>query len=125
MHRRSFLTLLGTSAAASAWPVAARAQQAAMPVVGFLHVGTPEIGALNLAAFRQGLAETGFVEARNVTIEYRWANNDRSRAPELVADLVRRGVNVIAAMQASAALAAKAATTTIPIVFSTSGDPVQ
>src|SRR2546423_1458706 len=96
-----------------------------MPVVGVLYTGLHEMGASTLVGFRQGLSETGFVEGRNLTIEDRWANNDRVRQPELAADLVRRGVNVIAALQLSAALAAKAATTTIPIVFSSAGDPVE
>ena len=121
MKRREFITLIG-----AAWPLAARAQQPAMPVVGYLGTGTPGSGANGLAAFRKGLSETGFVEGRNLEIEFRWAQNDRNRLPELAADLVRRKVAVIAAPgSVLGALAAKALTTTIPIVFSTSGDPVQ
>ena len=125
MHRRCFLSLLGTPAAA--WPLAARAQQAAIPVVGYLYQGVPEgSGAIVAAAFRRGLNEAGYVESRNVMIEYRWGQNDITRLPELAADLVRRRVAIIAAPAGlSAAVAAKAATTTIPIVFGTAGDPVQ
>ena len=119
IRRREFITLLG--GAAAAWPLAARAQQPMMPVVGVLRVDTPAAGANIVAAFRKGLSETGFVEGRNLTIEFRWAQNDRDRIPELATDLVRRKVDVIATPDSAvSALAAKA-----PIVFSTSGDPVQ
>ena len=123
MRRREFMTLL--AGAAAAWPRAGRAQQTAMPVVGFLRTGPPQAGAGMLAAFRKGLSETGFVEARNLAIEFRWVDSP-DRLSEGAADLVRRKVDVIATPGSSlGALAAKALTTTIPIVFSTSGDPVK
>jgi putative tryptophan/tyrosine transport system substrate-binding protein len=122
MRRREFITLLGGVAAA--WPVAVKAQQPTMPVIGFLNGASPEGWAPFAAAFRQGLSETGFVEGRNVGIEYRWAEGHADRLPALAADLVRRQVAVIAAAGASSSLAAKAATTTIPIVFSAAIDPV-
>jgi putative ABC transport system substrate-binding protein len=123
MRRREFMAVLG---GAVAWPLAAHAQQPAMPVVGYLTAGTPETGANAVTAFRKGLSETGFVEGRNVTIEYRWAQNELARLPDLVADLVRRRVAIIATPgSVPAAVEAKAETTTIPIVFSTAGDPVQ
>jgi putative ABC transport system substrate-binding protein len=128
MKRRDVMTLLGGAALATPGlrPRAARAQQPAMPVVGYLYSGVPEqSGAIQAAAFRKGLSEAGYVEGRNVAIEYRWGHNDNARLPELAADLVRRRVAVIVTPgSAGSALAAKALTTTIPIVFSTAVDPV-
>src|SRR4051812_37104064 len=124
MRRREFITLL--SGAAGAWPVAARAQQAGMPVVGYLYAGSPEGGATRTEAFRKGLGEMGYVEGRNVAVDYRFVSNELDRLPESIADLVRRRVAVIIVSPGAAAvLAMKAATTTIPIVFFGGFDPVQ
>jgi putative tryptophan/tyrosine transport system substrate-binding protein len=123
MKRREFITLLGS---AVAWPLEARAQQPAMPVIGYLHIGTSAESRDRVTAFHRGLKELGFVEGRNVAVEYRWADYQFDRLPELAADLIQRGVAVIAASAgADTTRVVKRLTTTIPIVFSTGVDPVQ
>jgi ABC-type uncharacterized transport system substrate-binding protein len=123
IRRREFITFIG--GAAAGWPLAAGAQQPTMPVVGLLTARSAGNAPHLLAAFRQGLQDTGFVERQNVAIEYRFAGNQNERLPALAADLVNRQVTVIAALTTAAAFATKAATTTIPVVFETGGDPVQ
>ena len=122
MRRREFVSLFG---GAAAWPLTAHAQQAAMPVVGFLHSASPDGNADRVRAFREGLKESGFVEGENVAVEYRWADNQVGRLPALAAELVRRPVVAITAIGPPAAFAAKAATPTIPIIFLVPEDPVR
>jgi putative ABC transport system substrate-binding protein len=123
MRRREFITLL--SGAVVAWPLGSRAQQSNMPVIGYLGPGSAQSDAFRVTGFRQGLKEAGYVEGQNLTIEYRWAEDHHDRLPAMAADLVRHQVAVIVATSASATLAAKAATTTLPIVFETAADPVK
>ena len=122
MRRREVVALLGVT---TAWPLAARAQHSAMPVIGMLNSCSPDPAGDRIRAFHRGLSETGYVEGRNVTIQYRWADGQNERLPSMAADLVRRGVNVIVTGGTPATLAAQAATRTIPIVFILSTDPVE
>jgi ABC transporter substrate binding protein len=124
MRRRDFLSLLGS--AGFAWPLGARAQHSAMPVIGYVHLTSLETNGENLAALRRGLGETGYIENKNVTVEYRWAEGRNDRLPALVSELVRRQVSVIVVIgSTNGAPAAKVATETIPIVFMQGADPVQ
>jgi putative tryptophan/tyrosine transport system substrate-binding protein len=126
MRRREFIVGMGLTGATIARPIPIRAQQSAMPVIGFLGTSSPDLYAIRLGVFREGLKEAGYVEGQNVAIEYRWAQDDVERLPALAADLVQRGVNVIVAASGTpGAVAAKAATTTIPIVFAVAVDPIK
>jgi putative ABC transport system substrate-binding protein len=123
MRRRAFIERI--AALGAAWPLAVRAQQSSIPVIGYLGPGSAESDAFRVTGFRQGLKEAGYVEGQNLTIEYRWAEDHYDRLPAMAADLVRHQVAVIVATSAPASLAAKAATTTLPIIFETAGDPVK
>src|SRR5579859_6648619 len=125
MRRRDFVRLLGV-AAAGTWPARAHAQRPAMPVIGYLSSESPQVDAVRTLGFRKGLSEAGFVEGQNVAVEYRWADGEYGRLPELAAELARRQVNVIAAIGGTAtAMAAKGATSSIPVVFNMGADPIQ